>query len=136
MRKAQFRLPRAGNDTEDVSLVVYYFGRSGGSREANLERWAGQFEQPDGADSLELMEQSSREVAGLEVIDTDLSGTYIAETSPGSGERVRKEQWRMLASIVESSDGPWYLKLVGPENSVAQWEASYAAFVSSIRPAK
>ena len=134
MRKAQFRLPRAEGDAEDASLIVFYFGGSGGSREANLERWAGQFEQPDGGDSMIEMQQSTREVAGMQVVDTDLSGTYVAETSPGSGERVNKEGWRMLASIVEHSDGPWYVKLVGPEKSVAKWQASYRDFVSSMRP--
>ena len=32
MRKAQFKLPRAEGDGEDASLIVYYFGGSGGSR--------------------------------------------------------------------------------------------------------
>lgn len=134
MRKAQFKLPRAEGDGEDASLIVYYFGGSGGSREANLERWAGQFEQPDGGDSMIEMQQSTRTVAGMEVVDADLSGTYIAETSPGSGERVNKEGWRMLASIVEHGDGPWYVKLVGPEKTVAKWQASYTEFVGSMRP--
>ena len=80
------------------------------------------------------MQQSTRTVAGMEVVDTDLSGTYIAETSPGSGERVNKEGWRMLASIVEHADGPWYVKLVGPQQTIAKWQASYTAFVGSMRP--
>src|SRR6187549_732359 len=47
-RKAQYRLPHASGDSEDAALVVYYFGGQGGSVQANLERWAAQFEQPDG----------------------------------------------------------------------------------------
>lgn len=134
MRKAQFRLPRADGDTDDTSLIVYYFGGAGGSREANLERWAGQFEQPDGGDSMQEMQQSTRSVAGMDVTDTDLSGTYIAETSPGSGERFHEENWRMLATIVEHSSGPYYVKLVGPQASVAKWQSSFTAFIDSMRP--
>ena len=134
MRKAQYTLPRAEGDAADASLVLYYFGSGGGGgREANLERWAGQFEQPDGSDSSARMKSSDRTVNGLAVTDVDLSGTYVAETAPGSGERVREEGWRMLASIVETPAGPYYAKLVGPEKTVAHWKASYEAFVGSFK---
>ncbi|HTF89357.1 MAG TPA: hypothetical protein VK843_13175 [Planctomycetota bacterium] len=134
MRKAQFRLPHGAEAGEDASLVVYYSGGQGGSREANIERWVGQFEQPDGSPSADALQQSERKIAGLEVFDAALSGTYIAETAPGSGERVNKPEWRMLASIVETKDGPWYFKLVGPAATVAKWEPSYTTFMNSIRP--
>jgi hypothetical protein len=42
----------------------------------------------------------------------------------------------MLAAIVATKDGPWYFKLVGPEATVAKWEASYQAFLSSIQPSR
>ena len=133
-RKAQFRLPHAEHDTEDASLIVYYFGGTGGTREANLERWASQFEQPDGSSSSDLIQSSARKVGELEVFDASLSGTYVAETAPGSGVRVNKPGWRMLASIVDTSEGPWYFKLIGPEATVAKWEASYTAYMNSVRP--
>lgn len=136
MRKAQYRLPHADGDTEDASLVVYYFGSGGGGgREANLERWAGQFEQPDGGDSAALLKSVDRTVNGLAVTDVELSGTYIAETTPGSGERLRKEGWRMLASIIEAKEGPYYAKLVGPAATIARWEPSYRAFIDAAKPA-
>ncbi len=135
MRKAQYSLPHAEGDGEDAALVVYYFGTGqGGSKEANLQRWAGQFEQPDGATSEEEMQSSTRTIAGLEVFDAELSGTYVAETAPGSGEHMNKPDWRMKASIVDAKGGPWYFKLVGPTKTVAKWEASYEAFVKAIKP--
>jgi hypothetical protein len=133
MRKAQYRLPRAGGDPADAELVVYFFSGSGGSLEANLERWASQFEQPDGRRSIDVMRRSQRSVAGMPVHEIDLAGTYVAETAPGSGERVNEPGWRMLASIVESDHGPYYAKLVGPRDTVARWEASYRRFISQIR---
>jgi hypothetical protein len=133
MRKAQYRLPHVDADAEDASLVVYFFGGQGGGKQANIDRWAGQFEQPDGRASLDVMQTSMRSVHGMHVDEVDLSGTYVAETSPGSGERVRKEAWRMLASIVEGAQGPHYIKLVGPAATVAHWEASYRRFVSDLQ---
>jgi hypothetical protein len=133
MRKAQFRLPGA-DGAADASLVVYYFGPSGGGGvEANVARWAGQFEQPDGSDSMAALKSTQRELHGMAVTDVQLAGTYVAETSPGSGVRVREEGWRMLASILEASEGAYYVKLVGPAATVARWDASYQAFIDATR---
>ena len=51
MRLAEYALPGIGNEQNaaDASLTVFYFGpNQGGSVEANIERWYGQFSQPDG----------------------------------------------------------------------------------------
>ena len=133
MRRAHYTLPRVEGDEEDASLIVYYFGsEQGGSKEANLERWAAQFEQPDGVPSAVRLSSSSRKVHGLDVLDVQLSGTFVAETTPGSGTRVRKEGWRMLASILDTPHGPYYVKLVGPGRTIERWSASYREFVSRL----
>jgi hypothetical protein len=134
MRKAQYVLPRADGDSEDASLIVHHFGGQGGSREDNTRRWAGQFEQPDGSPSADKLKSSTRTIAGLEVFEAELSGTYVAETAPGSGVHLDKPGWRMLAAIVDTREGPWYFKLVGPAATVARWESSYRAFMQALRP--
>ena len=136
MRKAQYRLPHADKDAEDASLVVYFFGGGqGGDVQSNLDRWCSQFEQPDGKASKDVLKNSSRTVNGMTVHEADLSGTYVAETAPGSGEHVRKEGWRMLAAILEAKDGPYYAKLVGPSATIAKWEESFRNFVNAAKPA-
>ena len=134
MRKGQYTLPHAEGDSEDATLVVHYFGGQGGSKDVNLKRWASQFEQPDGSSSEEKLKSSTRTIAGLEVFDADLSGTYVAETAPGSGVHLNKPGWRMLAAIVETKEGPWYFKLVGPAATIAKWEPSYQAFMQALKP--
>ncbi len=134
MRKAQFRLPHAETDTDDASLVVYYFGTQAGTLQANIDRWCGQFEQPDGKKSSDVLKSSTRTVNGISVHEIDLSGTYVAETAPGSGERVHKDGWRMLAAVFEAKDGPYYAKLVGPSGTIGKWEASFRKFVETARP--
>jgi hypothetical protein len=134
MRKAQFTLPHAEKDAQDASLVVYHFGAQAGTFQANLDRWCGQFQQPDGRASTDVLKQSTRDVNGIPVHEVDLSGTYVAETAPGSGEHVHEEGWRMLAAVFEAKDGPYYAKLVGPAATVAKWEASFRRFVEEARP--
>ncbi len=133
MRKAQYKLPGAGMDSGDASLVVYYFGTSAGTLEANLERWASQFEQEDGSDSLARLQKSERTVDGMAVTEVELSGTYVAETSPGSGVRVNEPGWRLLAAVIESDHGPYYAKLVGPGDAVKRWQQSFRDFVDALR---
>ncbi|MBI5361961.1 MAG: hypothetical protein HZA53_02205 [Planctomycetes bacterium] len=130
MRRAQYLLPRAEGDAQDAALVVYHFGTSGGSKEANIERWKSQFEGAGG--SVELTQSNRRNANGLDVLDVAASGTYVAETAPGSGVRVNEPGWRMLASIVDTPEGPYYVKLVGPGRTVEKWSASYRAFVSKL----
>jgi hypothetical protein len=134
MRKAQFKLPHQGADTEDAKLVVYYFGAGqGGPVDENLNRWAGEYEQPDGRKSADVMTRSTRKVGGMDVTEMDVSGTCIAETAPGSGERVRKENWRTLAAIVQSPGGSYFVKLMGPAATVAHWEPSFRQYISSAK---
>jgi hypothetical protein len=133
MRKAQYRLPHAEGDAQDASLVVYFFPTGAGTLEANLQRWAGQFEQPDGSPSANAMTQIERKVNGMPVHEVALSGTYVAETAPGSGQRVREEGWRMLVSVIDSDHGSYYAKLVGPQATVERWEPSFRRFVGEVR---
>ena len=64
MRVAQFALPRAAGDTGAAEMIVYYFGGTGGSVEANIDRWIGQMEQPDGRPSSAAAKRESRTVNG------------------------------------------------------------------------
>ncbi|NIR48253.1 hypothetical protein GWO43_07290, partial [candidate division KSB1 bacterium] len=52
-RKAQYRLPKAESDPEDASCVVFFFPGGAGGVQANIQRWYGQFVQPDGSPSSE-----------------------------------------------------------------------------------
>jgi len=134
MRKAQYRLPHAEKDAEDASLVVFFFGGQGGGLQANIDRWCQQFEQPDGRPSTEVLKTSESTANGMAVHRVELSGTYVAETSPGSGEHLRKEGWRMIAAVLDAKEGSYYAKLVGPAATVARWEESFKTFVSKAKP--
>jgi hypothetical protein len=128
MRVAQYRLPKAAGDTEDASVVLYYFGQNqGGSAAANIERWIGQMKQADGDTS----KKENLEVNGLKVTTVDVAGTYVAETAPGSGTFLNKPGYRLRAAVVETPNGSYYVKLVGPEKTVAQWNESFLSYLKS-----
>jgi hypothetical protein len=132
-RKAQFLLPRAQDDKEDASCIVFHFGGEGGGAQANLDRWSSQFKQPDGSASTAAAKTEQLTVNGLTQTRLDLSGTYLFKTTPMAPHHTEKPDFRMLAAVVESSSGPWFVKLVGPEGTVSKWEASYKQFLDSFK---
>jgi hypothetical protein len=133
MRVAEFTLPRAAGDTEDAQLVIYYFGGSGGSVDANIDRWVGQIQQPDGKPSGAAAKKQSRTFNGLAVSLVDVDGTYVAETAPGSTERHNKPNFRLRAGVVQTPNGPYFIKLTGPARTVTAWDRAYDQFLSSLR---
>ena len=131
MRVAQYRLPKAETDTEDASLVLYYFGQGqGGSTVANVERWVSQMKQADGS-AVKDAKEEHLEANGLKVTTVDVSGTYVAETAPGSGTFHNKPGYRLRAAVVETPNGSYFVKLVGPEKTVTQWNDSFLSYVRS-----
>ena len=133
MRVTQFRLPRVPGDPEDGELVVFYFGGSGGAVEANLERWIGQMEQPDGRSSNAVASTTAFDANGLDVTLLDVPGTYVAAVRPGAAERLDKPNFRLLAAVVETPVGPWFFKLTGPARTIDRWDTPFSAFLRSVR---
>jgi hypothetical protein len=134
MRVAEFTLPRAAGDPDDAQLIVYYFGAAGaGSIDANMQRWIGQMQQADGKPSSAAAKKESRKVNGLTVSLVDVSGTYTAETAPGASAHHNSANYRLRAGVVETPQGPYFIKLTGPEKTVSKWDAAFNQFISSLR---
>jgi len=130
MRVAQYKLPRTETDTEDASLVLYYFRKSqGGTAAANVERWASQMQQADGSKA--KITEESFTANELKVTTVDGAGTYVAETAPGSGEFLNKPGYRLRAAVIETPNGSYYVKLVGPEKTVTHWNDAFVSYLKS-----
>jgi hypothetical protein len=133
MRVAQYKLPQTDADKTDGSVVLYFFGSGqGGGIAANVERWVAQMKQPDGSDSAAKAKQESFTVNGLKVSTVDIGGTYVAEVTPGSGEFQNSPNYRLRAAVIETPKGSYFLKVVGPEKTVARWDASITSFLKSL----
>jgi hypothetical protein len=134
MRVAQYKLPKAEGDSEDGSLVIYYFGLGqGGGTSANIERWINQMKQPDGSDSKDKAKGENLTVNGLKITSVAVSGTYTAEMAPGSGTFHNNPNYRLRAAVIDTQKGSYYLKLVGPEKTIAKWDQSVTQFVGSFK---
>lgn len=126
MRVAEFVVPRASGDSEDGELIVYYFGGSGGSVEANLDRWTKQFQ------SAREPVRTTASVNGLKLTNLTVSGTYVAEVRPGASERHNKPGFQMRATVVETPKGPYFVKLTGPSATIDKAGPAFDQFLKSL----
>jgi len=122
-------------DPEDGTVTVFFFGATqGGSPQANIDRWITQMAQPDGKPSKDLAKvMNPTTTSGLKMTTVDVTGTFVAEVAPGSAEHFNKTGFRQLAVFVETPGGPYFVKVLGPTATVAQWHDSVHKFLMSVR---
>lgn len=134
MRAAQYKLPKAEGDTEDALLILYYFGQGqGGSAQANIDRWIGQIVQTDGQPSKQKAKIGTEIVNGLAVDTVDLTGNYSGGMSPDSVPANKQAIFRLRGAVIDTPKGSYFVKLTGPEKTVAFWDRAYTEYVRSFQ---
>ena len=113
----EFSIPAAEGDEKPGRLTIM---AAGGSIDANIARWVGQFRSADGkplADDAKKVER--KKVSDLDVHVVDLSGSYQDKARP-FGPGVNRPDYRMLAAIVPTKGhGVWFIKSYGPRETSA-----------------
>ena len=132
MRQAQFRVP---SEAGDGQCVIYYFGAGqGGTPVANAERWADQFDQPDGSSSRDVLITEETEVNGMATLMVEVTGTYKegGMMMTGAPEEQRPD-YMLLGAVVQGPDANWFFKFTGPEETVRANADQFNALVQSVR---
>jgi hypothetical protein len=133
MRLATYSIPPAAGDSDAAECGVYYFGQGqGGSVEANLDRWIGQFAQPDGKPAKSVAKTDKKILHGLRVTTVDVLGTYSGMGGPMGQAGVAKAGYRLLGAIVEGPQGSVFFKLTGPAKTVAQNHPAFDKLLDSL----
>jgi len=125
MRIATYKVPAADRDNEDAEASV---SRAGGTPEANIQRWLGQFDQA-GQDT-----RAEETVAGLKVTLVEVSGTYSAGSMMGGAPPAAHPGWSLIGAIVQGRGLPYFFKLIGPQATLRAARPSFLALVHGITP--
>ncbi|MEW5851179.1 MAG: hypothetical protein AB2A00_20495 [Myxococcota bacterium] len=134
MRKGQWQIPPSGGDPEPAELVLFYFGPGqGGTVQENLDRWFSLWQSDDGKPIKDTAKVETRKVGELNVTRVDVSGRYVGAKVPGGTEKMDKAGWRMLAAVVETRTGPYFLRLLGPAKTVQANQAAFDAVITSLK---
>lgn len=114
--EAEIKVPASSESGDTSDGAEAPFGRltvmaAGGSVDANIARWRGQFR--FGAGDEPTVEKA--EVNGMAVTWFDAAGTFLDSPRGPFGPKVEKADHRMLAAIMQTGgEGNYFFKLVGP----------------------
>jgi hypothetical protein len=129
MRLAEYAVPGSGGE---ASLVIFRFP-GGGSAQANIDRWVGQFKgaEKSNGGSGPAIQQQQRD--GLTLTTLDVSGDYEGAQMPGAPPQPAVDGARLLALVIEGKGDPYFLKLQGPGATIGVWADRWSTIVASIR---
>lgn len=131
VRKATYRPPRAPGDKADSELAVFYFGPGqGGSIQANVDRWIGQFQGVKPAS----VRREDRTANGLRQHTVEIDKGTFASGMPGADTEPRPD-YGLLGAIVEAPSGAYFFKLTGPSASVKAARPAFLKLLDSVKPA-
>ena len=138
--ETEFAIPSEGKGADGADLPA---GRmtvmgAGGTVGANIDRWCGQFAQPDGGDTKKKVTTKTFKVAGSSITIVDIPGTYLDK--PGGpfagGPTIQRPDYRMLAGIVETPGaGNYFLKFYGPAATVERHADGFKKMLEGMVPA-
>ncbi len=132
MIEAEFSIPKVEEDEaeSDGRLTIM---AAGGSIDANIDRWMGQFSQPDGSSSSDEATVEETEIAGMTVHIVDVSGTFADRPRPAAPPTLR-DDYRMLAAIIETGgDGNYFIKFYGGKPTVDANMEMFHRFLLSLK---
>ncbi len=125
----EFAVPAVEGDTGDGRVTIM---GAGGGVQANIDRWLGQFSQPDGGSTKERAKVEKLSVDGQDVHLVDISGTFKDQRGPVA-PAVERPKYRMLAAIIPTNGrGDYFIKFYGPERTVAENEKAFLAMIKSL----
>lgn len=131
MRTATYLIPAAAGDSEGAECAVFL--NIGGGVDANIKRWIGQFEQPDGSSSEAKAKQKKEAINGLPATMVDLTGTFAGGGMAMGQPSVKKPNYRLLGAIVEGPNGEVFFKMTGPAKTVAAAQSEFQAMLKSVQ---
>ena len=127
----EIQVPREENDNRDGRLTVM---GAGGSIDANIARWEGQFSQADGSPTKAKVTEET--VENMKVTMVDISGVYV-ETMGGpfsGGKKVENPEFRVLAAIIETPEsGNYFVKLIGPKATIGANQEAFGEVIKGIK---
>lgn len=104
--------------------------QAGGSVDANVDRWIGQF----GADANKTAKRTKKKIAGFDVTVVEVEGTFAGGMMGMKSDRGPSEGWALLGAIVETPGMPHFFKMTGPAKSVRAARAELDELLASLAP--
>lgn len=123
MLSHEFSAPAKAEENDPTARITVM--AAGGSVDANIQRWYGQFSQPDGKSTKDVAKTEKFEVDGTTVHWVDITGTFAESMGGGPfapGKVVKREGYRMIGviAIPKESRAQYFIKMTGDAEVVGK----------------
>ena len=126
-RTLQYQVPGKVAGEGAAQLVFSLFlGDDGGPTDMNIQRWVGQFRSEDGEPSTPVL--GTIQGDGFTVKTVETAGSYQAMGAPAP-----RTGQRQLGAIVEAPGRRVFVRVVGPESTVAAAREDFARMLSEAK---
>jgi hypothetical protein len=129
MRAAEYGLKGA----PAAELGVFYFGADqGGSVDANMSRWIGQFTQADGSET--KAKRSESDYNGVPVSRVEATGMFAGGMAmPGAPQPEALPDAMLLGAIAKGPEGSVFFKLTGPRAAIEGARDGFEGLLKSLK---
>jgi hypothetical protein len=128
----ELAVPAADGKAEGAARLTIM--AAGGSVEANIARWVGQFKGTEGGADRSAAKTEKLDINGMPTTLVDLSGIYVDSPRGPFGPKVERPDYRLVGAIVETKgEGVYFFKLIGPEKTVEAGAEKFREVVATLR---
>jgi len=131
MRRAQLKIEPAKDDKQGAELILFAFPGGAGSVDANVERWQRMFRDKDG--NPPKVDVKTVKGQNTDVNRVEIAGNYTPMTFPGQQKQASRDNYRLLGAIVITPETGYFLRMVGPEKTVAGAREDFDKLVKSLK---
>jgi hypothetical protein len=133
----EFSAPKVEDKDKDKAARIT-FTASGGTIEANIDRWYTQFEQADKSSTKDKAKVEKFDAGGQTIHWVDIPGTFKDTMGAGpfapSKAPTMRENYRMLGAIIETKGmGNHYVKITGPADTVEKLAEGFKKMLKELK---
>lgn len=130
MRKLQMKVEPTAGDSAPAEIYLTVLAGGGGGLEQNIARWEGQFAEGGKAPKAKIETKKGKNVT---VTRVELAGTFSGMMGmPSQPKPAPQPDTRLLGAIIMAGDTGYFLKLTGPDPTVASISKQFDAMIESI----
>lgn len=134
MRAAELKVEPAEGDAYPAELVVFVFPGGAGGVDANVDRWRKMFKDETGA--APKAETAKVAAKAGEVTRVETSGHYHPAQFPGRAAEPDREGARLLGAILVSDGSGYFIRMIGPDETMRKLAPRFDEMIKELEFAK